>query len=498
LYVATFHTKGSGPNLFFCNESGRFRLDAQQAPRLSTRASGALLVDFDNDGDLDLYVSSMPGADGSELARKEGHAIAGCSLLRNDGGARFTNVSEGNGACPAAFGGRSATVLDYDGDGLLDLLVGEDPLSGYNGSPTKSSRLFRNLGELRFEDVSREVGLPEGIPGFGVAAADMNDDGWPDFFIAAPGEGNRLFLNDGTGKFHEAPGTRETVAWPTAGGDNMVCGVCFGDVNQDGLPDIVLGQHFERPWIEPIANRLYLHRGNKDGIPQYEDVTDAAGLLPLPMKAPHVEVQDFDNDGLADISTSIVKFADGKPYPVIFRGLGLRDGTPRFQENALAVNEFPTAEDRSLIGTGAFFDRLLREKKILYTAPGPSGDFDNDGKLDLFLASWWPEAPSLLLRNETEGGNWLRVQVEGLEGLNRMGIGARMRIYPAGKLGVSTALLGSREIAVGYGYASGQTAEAHFGLGDVEQVDIEVVLPHGRGKLVREDVAANQKIVLRP
>jgi len=498
LYVATFHTKGTGPNLFFRGQAGRFHLDGQESLRLSTRASGALLVDLDNDGDLDLYVSSMPGKDGSELARKEGHAIAGCSLLRNDGNARFTNVSAGNGACPTAFGGRSATVLDYDGDGLLDLLVGEDPLPGYNGSPTKSSRLFRNLGELRFEDVSRQAGLPEGIPGFGVAAADVNDDGWPDIFLAAPREGNRLFLNDRQGKFGEAPGSRETFAWPTAGGDNMVCGVCFGDVNRDGLPDVVLGHHFERPWMEPVANRLYLHRGTKDGVPRFEDVTEAAGLIRLPMKAPHVEIQDFDNDGRVDIATSIVKFADGKPYLVIFRGLGVRDGLPRFAERALEVNDFPTAEDRAIQKTGAFFDKLLLEKKILYTAPGPSGDFDNDGRLDLFLASWWPEAPSLLLHNETVGGHWLDVKVEGASGVNRMGIGAKVRIYASGKLGDSVALVGYREIAVGYGYASGQSAEAHFGLGDIERVDIEVALPHGRGKLVRRDVTVNQKLVIRP
>ena len=75
-------------------------------------------------------------------------------------------------------------VLDFDGDGLLDLLVGEDPLPGYNGSKTKSSRLFRNQGNLQFEDVSQAVGLPAGIPGLGVAAADVNNDGWPDFFLA--------------------------------------------------------------------------------------------------------------------------------------------------------------------------------------------------------------------------------------------------------------------------------------------------------------------------
>jgi hypothetical protein len=498
LYVGTFDTATPIRNLFFRNHAGKFKLDEQETLRISSRASAALFADLDNDGDLDLYVSSMPAPEGSSLATRLGHAVAGCTLFRNDGQGKYTNVSSGNGACPAAFGGRSTAVLDYDGDGLLDLLVGEDPVPGYNGSPTKSSRLFRNLGKLQFEDVSRAVGLPEQIPGLGVAAGDVNGDGWPDFFLASSGGGNRLFVNDRRGKFVEAPGSLEVFAWPKAIGDDMVCGVTMGDVNGDGLVDIVLGQHFSRPWMSPVANRLYLNRGSKDGNPAFEDVTEAAGLKPLTMKAPHVEIQDFDNDGLPDIYTSLVKFANGRPYPVIFRNLGTRNGLPQFREDALAVNDFPTDADKAVRRTGDFFDKMVADKKIIYMAPGPSGDFDNDGRLDLFLANWWPESPSLLLRNETPGGNWLQVQVQGGEGVNRMGIGAKVNLYAAGKLGDPAALLGNREIAAGYGYASGQAAIAHFGLGKVESVDIEVTLPHGKGSVVQRAVTANQKVTVKP
>src|SRR5690606_19240013 len=149
-------------------------------------------------------------------------------LFRNDGDGKFVDISAGNGACPDAFGGRSVAVLDFDGDGLLDLLVGEDPFPGYNGSTTHSSRLFKNLGDLKFADVSAEVGLTPDIAGLGVAAADVNNDTWPDFFLAS---GNRLLLNDGRGKFKEAPGSQEVFHWPDSKGDNMVCGVCMADVN---------------------------------------------------------------------------------------------------------------------------------------------------------------------------------------------------------------------------------------------------------------------------
>jgi len=488
LYVGTFAKDDGKPNLFFRNTAGKFRLDEQQGLRIPARATGVLFADLDNDGDLDLYVGSMPKPEKGAL---------GCTLFRNDGKGEFTNISKDNGACPPAFGGRSAAVLDFDGDGLLDLLVGEDPLPGYNGSPTKCSRLFRNLGGLQFEDASKAVGLPA-VPGLGVAAADVNNDGWPDFFLASSGGGNVLFLNDGRGKFREARGSREVFAWKEAGGDNMVCGVSFGDVNRDGLLDVVLGQHFQNPWLDPVTNRLYLNRGFKDGTPRFEDVTDAVGLKPVPMKSPHVEIQDFDNDGWPDISTSIVKFKDGQPHPLIFKHLGLENGLPRFREDALAVNDFPNDEDRATKRTGEFFAKMVKEEKITYTAPGPSGDFDNDGRLDFFLPSWWPELPSMLLHNQTPGGgHWLDVRVEGENGVNRMGIGARVAIYTAGKLGDRSALLGCQEISVGYGYASGQAAIAHFGLGKETAVDVEVTLPHGKGTLSRKAVNADQRLTVK-
>jgi len=490
LYVGTFHKPGAKPNQFFRNLRGKFQPDNQPALAISTRASGSVFADLDNDGDLDLFVSSMPQARGG---------VRGCALFRNDGAGKFTDISKDNGACPTAFGGRSAAVLDFDGDGLLDILVGEDPLPGYNGSTTKSSRLFRNKGELQFEDVSRAAGLPDGVPGLGVAVADVNNDGWPDLFLASHRGGNVLFLNDGHGKFREAPGSRKVFAWDTTGsGDNMIAGVCFGDVNRDGLLDIVIGQHFDSPWKTPVPVRLYLNRGIKDGVPTFEDVTEAVGLKPLPMKAPHVEIQDLDNDGWPDIYVSVVKFADGKPCPVIFKNLGNRDGLPRFREDALAVNDFPTAEDKAVKRSGDLFQKVLKEKKIFYSAPGPTGDFDNDGRLDMFLASWWPEARSLLLRNETVGGHWLDVAVAGDRGVNRMGIGSRVNVYEAGKLGELSGLIGCREIATGYGYASAQPAVAHFGLGKIERVDVEVVLPHGKGKVIEKGVKVDQRITVKP
>ncbi len=487
LFVGTFHNAGSKAGVFLRNEKGKFRPDPQEHLRTSGIGSGALFADLTNSGRLDLYVSHcVHGA--------AGVAAAPSVLFRNDGKGQFTDVSKGSGACPPGYSGRGLTALDFDGDGLLDLLTCEQ----YYSSKVKTGpALYRNKGAYRFENVSEAAGLPVGLGGLGVAAADVDSDGWPDVFLTSGTGEHRLLLNDGQGQFREAPGTREVFRWKIAREDDTPAGVTIADVNRDGLPDIVIGHHFKSPWTTPAPIRLYLNRGIKDGVPTFEDVTEASGLKPLEMKAPHVEIQDFGNDGWPDIYVSIVKFQDGKPCPLIYKGIGVKGGIPRFREDAWTVNDFPTAEDKAFNRSGPLFDKILKEKKIIYMAAGPSADFDRDGKLDLFLANWWVESRSLLLRNETPGGHWLDVRVEGKEGVNRLGVGARVNIFPASKLGEASALLGSREIGIGYGYCSGQEAVAHFGLGKEAAVDLEVILPHGKGKVMKRGVKANQRFTVK-
>ena len=124
LYVGTFggHPYGSKANQFFRNRGGRFTLDTQPALGVLGRANGGVFADFDNDGDLDLYVTNH-AIDGS--ANGQPHYGEPNHLFQNDGQGAFSDVSAESGVCPAGLAARSAATLDYDGDGLLDLVVGD-------------------------------------------------------------------------------------------------------------------------------------------------------------------------------------------------------------------------------------------------------------------------------------------------------------------------------------------------------------------------------------
>jgi enediyne biosynthesis protein E4 len=156
----------------------------------------------------------------------------------------------------------------------------------------------------------------------------------------------------------------------------------------------------------------------------------------------------------------------GAITPLIYRHTGLTDGVPRFTAST------------------------PKGKPVYYPA-GPSGDVDGDGRLDLFLINWFTGNHSRLLRNESAAQNqWLNVRVVGKR-MNRMGIGAQIHIYATGKLGDAGALLGFQEITTGYGYASGQPAIAHFGLGTTNKVDVRITLP-SRTTIDRRDIPSNQ------
>ena len=409
------------------------------------RTSGAAFVDLDNDGDLDLVLSR------NVSDRDPGMDVT--SLFANDGGS-FTVVDSG---LDPDLPGRSIGVLDIDQDGLLDLIIVEDRYTG------GSSRAYRNLGDLRFEDASEAWGLPLDIAGLGIATGDLNGDRITDFFVAGS---NRLFVGTGSG-VREI--TSNDLIWPPGGPEDDAAGAAIADVNRDGWPDLVVGQHYNstlsQGTLAPV--RLYLNRTSGVGDdPVLEDVTEQAGLIGLPTKAPHVEVVDLDNDGWPDILTTAA--AHDGAGPAVFRSTGVEDGIPRFEAPA---------------GLGS----------PQYWVAGPTADIDRDGRIDILLVEWEPALPSLLMLNQSASGHWLEVSVGTELG---GGVGTTVAAYESGGAGDPDRLLGVREIVATVGYTAGIEQIAHLGLGDVTEVDVVVTPPPGHDPIILTAIPADQHIRL--
>ena len=425
---------GPAPDQLLLSSDASFAAD-ESLPDMFARTSGGTTADLDGDGDFDLVVSrnwddDQPSAPGTQV-------------LRNDGG---TLVPAGSGL-PAQLGGRSVAAMDYDLDGLLDLFLTADE---------GGSVLLRNEGDLAFTDVTAAAGLPQDIVGLGVAVGDVTGDRRQDIFVAGA---NQLFVADGE-TFSQTDSS--VFAWPPIGEEDLVTGASIADVNRDGLLDIAVGHHFNSTVDggATVPVRLFLNRGEA----QFEEVTEAAGLVGLPTKGPHVELNDMDNDGWPDLVVT-ASAADGT-RPAVFRHTGLEGDIPTF-----SVPE----------GLGS----------PQYWVAGPTADIDRDGRLDVFLVEFDPALPSLMLRNESGSGHWLEVSVGHEFG---SGIGWRVEVYEAGAAGDVSALVGAREITTTQGYSSGVAPVAHFGLGDTDRVDVRLVAPGESDPVVIEDVVVDQRL----
>lgn len=463
-----------GPDGFTVDESFSEGVPGAH-PDSGSDTSGATFADLDNDGELDMVIAR------AGLGDKEYNETV---VLRNDGGefSKAASLLENKNA-------RTAAVFDYDGDGLLDIFIVNDHYGG-----DRRSRLFRNEGDFEFVEVTEEVGLPTDITGIGAATADFTGNGCPDLLVSGsvrtaddPGgfrnvQSARLFLNSG-GSFREVDASAFTL--PSHHQVDESGGVAVADLNRNGRLDVVLGEHKHVALGEGIpAARVYLHRGlDSDGVPVFEDVTEAAGIPDVTTRVPHVQLIDYNNNGWPDLHTSLSR-GDGTK-PTVFRHTGVdENGVPQFAIPPGLGDERTEPPTQSQWETVVGIDR--------YWGTGATADFDRDGKMEPFLAEWYPDLPSRMFDNESEAGNHLFVDVQP----QYRAIGSIVELYCPGRLGDDDSLIGCRSVTPYTGYAAGVPTEVHFGLGQAPAVDVRVTLPHGNGTIERRGVRANQYLTI--
>ncbi len=243
---------------------------------------GTASADYDNDGDMDLFV---------EVIRNLEQAPRNL-LLRNDEG-RFVEVGAAAGL-GESLATRAAIWFDYDRDGHLDLYTGNAGLGLQSNVLNLRNALYKNSGDGTFIDVTAAVGLDLALqPTFegthsGMVAGDFNDDGWPDLYVSVLAAPDRLFLNDGQGGFLDTPQDE-------FGHEAIAMGVAVGDIDNDGDLDIFQGYAERIGGIasEALAARslLLLNRGNA----QFLDFTESAGLAPITAaEIPAPQMGDLD------------------------------------------------------------------------------------------------------------------------------------------------------------------------------------------------------------
>jgi hypothetical protein len=414
---------------------------------LVAQGMGAAVGDYNNDGFLDLFVTTF-GPD---------------FLYRNNGNGTFTNVTaEARVSDP--LWSTSATFLDYDRDGDLDLFVANYVAfteasnrqckdgagsvdyctpSVYDAVP---DRLYRNDGKGRFTNVTEASGISKAFgKGLGVVAGDFNGDGWLDIYVANDATPNQLWMNRQNGTFVDR-GLLSGAALNAQGFPEASMGIGSGDFDADGDEDLFITNLVQETFV------LYAN----DGQGLFEDVRTRTGLGPR--TGGHTgfgtDWFDYDNDGWLDLfvtngAVNIIPKLRGQPRPYrmnnqLFHntGKGRLDEVPA----SAAGPDFSQTE----IGRGAAF-----------------GDIDNDGDLDIVVSN--NGGPAKLLLNQSAGKrHWVQVRLD-QGAANRLGVGAWIGLHRSGQPTLW------RRVKTDGSYLSASDSRVHFGLGPSPEIgSIEV------------------------
>ena len=462
-------TDGVKPrNALYRNEGDGSFIDvtARAAVGDTSWSMGCAVGDYDNDGDGDLYVSNY--------GRN--------TLYKNAGDGVFSDVTEAAGVGDLGWG-TGVAFGDYDRDGNVDLYVANyvdfsldyqsaipclwknvGVYCGPVGLLPAADVLYRNSGDGTFVDVTLDVGLSEEkFYGMGALWVDYDRDGWPDIFVADDSTPNKLYRNKQDGTFTETA-LLAGVAYSGEGVEQGCMGVAAGDYDGDGHVDIFVTNFADE------ANALY--RGEGDGF--FTDVAFSSGIgrANRGLVAWGTGFFDGDNDGDLDLF-----IANGHTYPQA--DLPLLDSSYE-QTNSLfenRVGQFVEVTDNA--GPGLGVSRVSRGASF--------ADYDADGDVDIFVLNL--NALPTLMRNDSDRGRYLVVRLVGEES-NRDGIGASVSIGLGGRQQHA-------EVRSGTSYLSHNDMRLHFGVGQAEQVDwLRVDWPSGRKQEMR-NLAVNQEIVVR-
>jgi len=454
--------------LYHNNRDGTFTdVTAESGIDFHGHGMGAAWGDYDNDGNLDLFVS----------------ALGENAFYRNNGDGTFTNVTvqSGLGGEPGFW--TAIAWGDYDRDGYLDLYVtgyvdytyreAVEPATrqyetevpaAINPSSFKPSRnlLYRNNRNGTFREVAARAGVTDTL-GRGLSAtwADFDEDGWPDLYVANDVSDNALYRNRGDGTFEDI--SRASLVADYRG----AMGIAMAD--WDGDADIDM---FITHWIAQ-ENALYsslntqlveLDPGRK-GVVRFMDEADRYGLgqIALRFVGFGTAFLDYDNDGRPDLFV-----ANGHTFQ--------RDDDPRIligQRDQLFWNRNPRDGfyDVSLV-SGEYFARELVGRGAAVA------DYDNDGDMDVFVVN--NGGPAVLLRNEVAKDNrWIEIRLEGRRS-NRLGLGARLRV-------VTDSLVQTREVGAQGSYLSQHSLVQHFGVGTRQTIDtVQVIWPSGATQVLTD------------
>lgn len=435
---------------------------------------GVCAGDYDNDGWEDLFVTYW----------------GDCALWRNHGNGKFTDVAKKAGATTDPGDGRrrwntGCAFLDYNKDGYLDLFVANyidfDPKTaplpesgpclykglivacGPPGLPGGKNILFRNNGDGTFTDVSAKAGILKnaGTYGLGVLAADLDNDGWPDIYVANDSTASTLYKNNHDGTFTDVA-IEAGAAYSPDGKPQAGMGVAAADYDGDGNLDLV-----KTNFAGDTAS-LYQNLGRMI----FDDQTLQSGLgRNTRFLGWGVGFVDLDNDGWADIF-----MCNGHVYPEV----GDSDAESGYRERKVVYRN---------LGKGRFVDVSLEAGPgVLEKVAGRGcafGDFDNDGDLDV-LVNCINDVPQLLRCDQSAQNNWLKVKTIGTKS-NRSGIGARIYCTAGGRRQMD-------EVRSGGSYISQNDLRVHFGLGQAREAEIEVHWPSGVVDRIR--AAANQVLTV--